>query len=532
MNNKTWAFKKKGAALDIFSKYIKNNNKIIPFKAITSDVGKTTYFPPVSKEWKNSIYVFNQNNIKNLPIYDININLLIKNFFNLYFNSKFILKKYKSYRLRSYSFNKIYASKAEIKHTNNKAILTVYVYNREKISLYKKIRLLRKSFYNKIKLLICDNNKIFGFNGENSNNMYNKSIKVLLYKNLKLLRKYKLRLNLNKYKFEEKLLYKLKNFIVKFYNKKVEFNIVNLKSVVFHSDFFTKILTSKIRKRKANILKTMDTILNKVVLPKVNRIIEKSYLIRTKDLNLLENKYKYMNISFILKSKNLSDLFNKLYNNIIIDYYNINNNNNNKLLKKDYTKIYEIIFNSINYKNMAGLRLEVRGRLTKRYRADRSLFKVKWKGGLKNIDASYKGLSSVNYRGYQNPNVDYSIFTSKRRIGAFAVKGWISGKSYSTSATCSSINTNINPWAITGFSDAESSFNITVYEDNTRSIGWVTKLRFKIGLHNRDLLLLNNIKNFFSGGIVTTVAGALCCGWLRSTQQQQQQKIVKLDLNL
>jgi hypothetical protein len=24
--------------------------------------------------------------------------------------------------------------------------------------------------------------------------------------------------------------------------------------------------------------------------------------------------------------------------------------------------------------------------------------------------------------------VEYSIFTSKRRIGAFAVKGWISGK--------------------------------------------------------------------------------------------------------
>jgi hypothetical protein len=24
--------------------------------------------------------------------------------------------------------------------------------------------------------------------------------------------------------------------------------------------------------------------------------------------------------------------------------------------------------------------------------------------------------------------VEYSIFTSKRRVGAFAVKGWISGK--------------------------------------------------------------------------------------------------------
>jgi hypothetical protein len=37
-------------------------------------------------------------------------------------------------------------------------------------------------------------------------------------------------------------------------------------------------------------------------------------------------------------------------------------------------------------------------------------------------------------RGYAKPNVEYSIFTSKRRIGAFAVKGWVAGKSYSTLA--------------------------------------------------------------------------------------------------
>ena len=68
-------------------------------------------------------------------MYDININSLIQNFFNLQFNYKFLYKKFKSYKLRSSSLNKIFASKAEIKHTNNKAILTVYVYNREKISL-------------------------------------------------------------------------------------------------------------------------------------------------------------------------------------------------------------------------------------------------------------------------------------------------------------------------------------------------------------------------------------------------------------
>ena len=103
----------------IFSKYIKDNNKIIPFKVKRSDVGNTKYFPPVSREWKNSIYVFNSNNLKNFPMYDININSLIKKFFNIQFNYKFLFKKYRPYKLRSSSLNKIFASKAEIKHTNN-----------------------------------------------------------------------------------------------------------------------------------------------------------------------------------------------------------------------------------------------------------------------------------------------------------------------------------------------------------------------------------------------------------------------------
>jgi hypothetical protein len=307
-------------------------------------------------------------------MYDININSLIRNFFNLQFNYKFLFKKYKPYRLRSSSLNKIFASKAEIKHTNNKAILTVYVYNREKISLLNKIKSLNKSFYISLKRLICRNKIYFGsYNPEYSNIISNKSVKALLYKNIKLLRNYKLRLNLNKYKFEEKLLYKLKNFIIKYYNKKVEFNIVNLRSVVFHSDFFTKIVTSKLLNRKANILAAMDTILNKVVLPKVNRIVEKSLV--KKSLNLLENKFKYLNLSIILNNQNnLSELLNKLYYNIIIDYYN---NKERCALNKDYFRIYEIIFNSINYKNMGGIRLEAKGRLTKRYRADRAIFKVR-----------------------------------------------------------------------------------------------------------------------------------------------------------
>jgi hypothetical protein len=77
---------------------------------------------------------------------------------------------------------------------------------------------------------------------------------------------------------------------------------------------------------------------------------------------------------------------------------------------------------------MAGIRLEAKGRLTRRFTASRSVFKIKWKGSLKNIDSSYRGLSSVILRGHIKSNVQYSIVNSKTRNGAFGLKGWISGK--------------------------------------------------------------------------------------------------------
>jgi hypothetical protein len=77
---------------------------------------------------------------------------------------------------------------------------------------------------------------------------------------------------------------------------------------------------------------------------------------------------------------------------------------------------------------MGGARLIVKGRLTKRYRADRAVYKLKWKGGLKNLDSAFKGLSTVVFRGHLDSNVEKTILTSKRRIGSFAVRGWFSGK--------------------------------------------------------------------------------------------------------
>ena len=64
----------------------------------------------------------------------------------MYFNHNFIKSKYISHKKKRKSFNKIFISKAETKHINSKAIITIFVYNREKLILLKKIRRLKKIF--------------------------------------------------------------------------------------------------------------------------------------------------------------------------------------------------------------------------------------------------------------------------------------------------------------------------------------------------------------------------------------------------
>jgi hypothetical protein len=78
---------------------------------------------------------------------------------------------------------------------------------------------------------------------------------------------------------------------------------------------------------------------------------------------------------------------------------------------------------------VAGVRLEAAGRLTRRYTASRSAFKFKYKGSLRNIDYSRKldflkkSMPVVKLRNQVKANSQYTFTKSKRRIGAFGIKG-------------------------------------------------------------------------------------------------------------
>lgn len=434
--------------MKIFNNNISKNPKTILLNNKIGDLGKGKYLPSYSKEWKNIIYSYNKNTLKNIPSNTININKIIQSYFNLYFQDpKFTgSKKFVLFRRRRNLLRRIYISNAEIKHTNNKAIITLFNVNREKKNLQKKFLKINKKINNtlikrylflyKINILKVYNilkkyqdKHIFLSDKINKNrflqyklkylnkflilkNLYLKKVWSIIMKNygknyLTLLRKYELIYSLNQWKFNKlNFLPILTNILTNIMGKKIQYNIVNLKSITFHPDLFTQALAIKLKKTKANSMKNMYSILNRASLasslPSIN--FEENLLNKFKDSRLISH----------INNNNIEKTLNVLYN-------NDRSNNSNKDINKN-------IFNSIGYKNMAGIRLEIKGRLTKRYRADRSIYILKWKGGLKNRDSSFQGLSSVLYRGNTKSNISYSLATDKRRVGSFAVKGWIAGK--------------------------------------------------------------------------------------------------------
>lgn len=73
----------------------------------------------------------------------------------------------------------------------------------------------------------------------------------------------------------------------------------------------------------------------------------------------------------------------------------------------------------------------------------------------------------------------------------------INSSTYSTDS-----KSKLDPWFVTGFSDAEGSFGLYIYKNSDFKTGWRAYLIYSISLHEKDKDLLNQIQNFFGfGGI-------------------------------
>lgn len=510
----------------IFTKKVNDKSKIIPLNLNNNGLGETRHFPPASKEWLNSIYAYNSNYIKSLPAADKNLMKLIQSYFN-FFNKKYESKSLRlRIRFRRLLVSKIFVSKAELKHTSSKVIITLYVYNRQKERLASKIKNLEdilfsspnpldkgaslnpldmgavasskqgmirdniknlsfkdkfeiidrqksyimKQVENEKKLILNHHPSAFSigsasekakglldevstgrlkvkgiFNIHNIR-LYNEYTKNFLEKELMAMTYYKLLLDFNKLKFEDAYLLRLSNLLSKIYKKEVEFNIVSLKYSYLNSDILSQAIALKLKNRNNRLLRVLKSYLSMVKLPLRNKSTEK---IQNKSGQYLINTIKNMNISSSLIGQNnkvllnTSDSLNKLLLGIFpnangLPLFSLASNSSSaahslgdsglaKAPESEQT-VETFLFNNLKHKAIGGVRLEAKGRLTRRFTASRSVFKVKWKGSLKNIDSSYKGLSTVMLRGHAKSNVQYTNINSKNRNGSFGLKGWVSSR--------------------------------------------------------------------------------------------------------
>lgn len=354
-----------------------------------------------------------------IPSTTTHLDSLIKNYFNLY-NKRLETKMRKKrllLRLRRLSSNKIYISNGEFKHTNNKVIINLYTFNRQKdnyllilkkqyldallhkkiseseiLVLINKLKIVNKKAIDTLKL-IKENNSLLAkslntiFKNKSTSTDYFKCIKEyandfyrdFVNKSLKRIKTYffyKQLLHINKSKFSYTYLQYLKTHIENIYNKNVEFNIIDMKKFYLNSDILTDAFATKLSRKRTKLIR---------------------YLTKLKDkVNVKENV-------FSLKS----------YNNL----------NTKQDISSDELMLKNYIINNLKYKHVTGFRLETKGRLTKRYTASRSAYKLKYKGSLTEVDSSYRGLSSVLLKGNLKSHAQYTKLKSKTRIGSFGIKG-------------------------------------------------------------------------------------------------------------
>ena len=561
---------------------------IKPLTYINSDTGKTMHFTPAAQEWYNSVYAYNHNYTKGLPIADKNLMSLLKSYFNAKLNKELFKTKIKPMqtRFKRLSTKRTFVGKGYLKHTNNKVSITFFVYNTEGMYLsslframetklllpkkdlryritwerngdiiktfnrwftlneYLSVREHKELYYSYITSIIEGfTNKLEKVNGYFSNitdltsnkvltlrdklrlfneqfSSINTSINNTFYCNSvennglssptpplarfiakynpelrpsltwKVVKKsaafknyeriairdymskynmYKLLLKINKIKFNLTFISKLMYLVNKIYNKRVEFNIVNLKKMHLNSDIYTQAVSLKLRNKDNKLYRILKASLRKVKLPTIRKVSEKGskpdkneFIINKIRNNIITRMFindevkdplSNLLLNFYPLADNIRVVRGKKFSVLLADTFfgsekdsqdkkkeNVHTTAQDKtggIPLLDTTKqikslrsisLASYVRKWLKHMKLRGIRVEAKGRLTRRATASRSVFKMKWKGGLKNVDSSFRGLSTILLRGHVKSNVQYTLISSKNRNGAFGVKGWVSSK--------------------------------------------------------------------------------------------------------
>jgi hypothetical protein len=205
----------------------------------------------------------------------------------------------------------------------------------------------------------------------------------MLKKKLLFYNYYTSKLFFNNYKFNSHNLLSIKNIFNVLFNKKIILKISNVKYIHTNNNLLLKFLTKKINFRKNTVLKLLRKSIKYAKIAKIN------FLLKRKKMNININKKLHNNIELFINTK------------------------------KKITK--NIFFGSSNI-HLLGLRLEAKGRITKRLKASRSIKKIKNKGSLINIYSTINKNSTFFFKGFEKSNINYVKHDNYNILGTYGLK--------------------------------------------------------------------------------------------------------------
>jgi hypothetical protein len=143
-----------------------------------------------------------------------------------------------------------------------------------------------------------------------------------------------------------------------------------------NSDIYTQAVSLKLRNRDNKLFKVLTSSLSKVKLPNVSRISEK-YNKSNRDEYLI-NKIRNVYVNSMFNNTTSMDPLN----NLLLAFFSRTENlemeikNRSSIIKRPIS-LYKYIIRSLKHLKLAGIRIEAKGRLTRRFTASKSVFKVR-----------------------------------------------------------------------------------------------------------------------------------------------------------
>jgi hypothetical protein len=127
------------------------------------------------------------------------------------------------------------------------------------------------------------------------------------------------------------------------------------------------------------------------------------------------------------------------------------------------------------------------------------------KGSVKEqrVDGSWGLIKSNRTTISNNKSLRYTLMGFERNYQIKIPSKQLNKFSFSTLIK-NSANNILDPWFLTGFTDAEGSFQVSFRYDQKYKTKWRISACFQIKLHVKDIALLNKIKNTLGVGTITT----------------------------